>query len=306
VAVQDWKVKNGVGASTLVLPQPQNNTKPPADLLSFLEQTMQYLPRLEWEKRFAQRLVCDSQGQALSIDSAYKVGQRVYYWRDAGDEPRVPFEEQVIYQDEHIVVADKPHFLPVAPTGRYVQESLLVRLKKRLNLAELAPIHRIDRDTAGLVLFSVNAAERGAYMQLFRERTVRKVYECLAPHLEHLPATLKRRSRMVPSPSHFMQMCEEPGEPNSETLIERLQVLGALAHYRLTPLTGKRHQLRVHMNALGAPICNDGIYPVLTPEPPLEDLAYDKPLALLAKSLAFNDPITQQVRCFESRQILPR
>jgi tRNA pseudouridine32 synthase / 23S rRNA pseudouridine746 synthase len=292
-------VRAGVSASTLVLPQ---RDELPLNLLSFLEHAAHNSSRIDWQNRLKNGLVVDAQGQALSIDAPYIVGQRIHYWRDAGDEPRIPFDERIIYQDEHILVADKPHFLPVAPTGRYVQETLLVRLKNRTGLEDLVPIHRIDRDTAGLVLFCVQRAERDAYAALFRERRVSKVYECIAPFSEQLIFPLTRQTRLEDSPHVFLQMIETVGEPNSETRIELIERMGDRARYRLHPITGKRHQLRVHMNALGLPMCGDGIYPVLTPEVAVP--SYEAPLQLLAQSLAFCDPVTGLAHEFDSQMQL--
>jgi tRNA pseudouridine32 synthase / 23S rRNA pseudouridine746 synthase len=299
-----WRIRDGVSASTLVLPQRHELNFAPADLLSFLEQTYQEMRRPTWQNRLQSGDVLDAHGQALSIDTPYTPGQRIYYWRHAGQEPRIPFDEEIIYQDEHILIADKPHYLPVTPTGRYVQETLLVRLRKRTGLADLAPIHRIDRDTAGLVLFSVKADERGAYMRLFRQRQVDKVYECIAPYRADLKFPQLRQTRLEDSPQSFMQMVEMPGEPNTKTQIELLEASSAWARYRLKPLTGKRHQLRVHMNALGLPIVGDGIYPALLPEPSLDALRYDAPLQLLAQQLSFTDPFTQKKHIFLSAKKL--
>ncbi|MBS7807548.1 pseudouridine synthase [Variovorax sp. PCZ-1] len=264
----------------------------PDSLLSFLEHSAHNSRRLDWEKRLKNGLVVDDDGQALAIDAPYLTGQRIHYWRDAGIEPRIPFDEQIIYQDDHILVADKPHFLPVTPTGGYVQETLLVRLKKRTGLTDLTPMHRIDRDTAGLVMFCIRVQERDAYAAMFRERQLRKIYECIAPYSRHIDFPLIRKTRLVSSPDSFMQMVEIPGEPNSETHIDLIEGLGEYARYQLRPISGKRHQLRVHMNALGLSIRGDGIYPTLTPETAQAD--YDHPLQLLAKCLAFTDPVTSK------------
>jgi tRNA pseudouridine32 synthase / 23S rRNA pseudouridine746 synthase len=297
-------LRDGVSASTMFLadiPEPER----PSSLLLFLEQTTQQSRRLDWENRFKNGLVLNSQGQPLPVDSPYLAGQRIYYWRDAGAEPRIPFNEQILYQDAHILVADKPHFLPVAPTGRYVQETLLVRLKKRTGIADLVPIHRIDRDTAGLVMFCVRAQDRDAYAALFRQRQVRKVYECIAPVSDVLQFPLLKVSRLHVSPHSFMQMEEVQGSINSETHIELLERQGQRARYQLAPLTGKRHQLRAHMHALGLPIEGDGIYPVLTPEPPAGAVPdYSRPLQLLAREIVFTDPITGQLRQFKTTQTL--
>ncbi len=283
-------MRDGVSASTRVLPLLKELDFLPTSLLSFLEHTSQNPQGLDWENRLQKGLVCDSGGLSLPLDAPYLPSQRIYYWRDAGPEPRIPFEEQIIYQDDHILVADKPHFLPVTPTGRYVQETLLVRIKKRTGLADLTPMHRIDRDTAGLVMFSVRPQDRDAYAAMFRERKIHKTYVCNAPFSPAISFPLVRKTRLVESPHSFMQVTEVQGEPNTETRIERIEQQGQFARYRLEPVTGKRHQIRVHMNGLGLPIVGDGIYPVLTPETQQPD--YSQPLQLLAKELVFDDPVT--------------
>jgi tRNA pseudouridine32 synthase / 23S rRNA pseudouridine746 synthase len=293
-------MRDGVSASTRVLPPLQELNFMPAGLLSFLEHTTQYSRRLDWENRLKNGLIVDSEGRNLPLDAPYVPGQRIYYWRDAGVEPRVPFDEQIIYQDAHILVADKPHFLPVTPTGRYVKESLLVRLKQRTGLSDLTPMHRIDRDTAGLVMFCVQQQDRDKYAAMFRGRSLQKTYECIAPFSANISFPRLRKTRLVTSPDSFMQMVEADGEPNSETLIDLIEPLsGGLARYSLQPISGKRHQLRVHMHGLGLPIIGDGIYPKLTPETAEPD--YSQPLQLLAKELAFEDPVTGLKHRFVSR-----
>jgi tRNA pseudouridine32 synthase / 23S rRNA pseudouridine746 synthase len=183
-----------------------------------------------------------------------------------------------------------------------VQETLLVRLKNRTGLADLTPMHRIDRDTAGLVMFCVRAQDRDAYAKLFRERKLHKTYECIAPFSPEIRFPLVRKTRLIESPDSFMQMAETQGEPNSETrieLIERMGEQGQWARYSLQPITGKRHQLRVHMHGLGLPIIGDGIYPTLTPETAEPD--YSQALQLLAKELVFVDPVTGLSHHFTSR-----
>jgi tRNA pseudouridine32 synthase / 23S rRNA pseudouridine746 synthase len=269
-----------------------------------------------WLERFAAQDVLNAQGQPVAADTrldrvdcvtgkpAY-IKQHLHYYRHVEAEPCIPFEAQVLYQDAHWVVADKPHFLPVTPSGRYVQETLLVRLKRQLGLPDLAPLHRIDRDTAGLVLFSVNAAERGQCQSIFRNSMVQKTYEAIAPYRADLALPLVRESRLEDSPI-YMQMHEVPGPPNSRSEIELIETLpNKLARYRLKPITGKRHQLRVHMNALGLPLLNDGIYPTLTPEQHFLTAAdYAKPLQLLAKFIGFTDPFGGAVREFDSLKTL--
>ena len=242
-------------------------------------------------------LVADEFGDPVTAQRPFQGHMRLYYYRALPFEARIPFEATVLFQDEHLVVADKPHFLPVTPSGHYLQETLLVRLKNQLGIDSLTPIHRIDRETAGLVLFSVRPEERNAYQALFRRHEIVKHYEALAPWRPELRFPLQRKTRIVEDEPFFRQR-EVPGEANSETLIEVLQVRGEQALYALSPVTGKKHQLRVHMNALGLPICNDRMYPPVDATP-ADD--YAQPLQLLAKSIAFTDPLSGKARRFESR-----
>ena len=273
---------------------------PPGDwptITDFLVQRFPAIARETWLQRMRDGLVADEFGAPVTPDRPYRGHMRVYYYRALEDEPRVPFEAQVLYRDEHLVVADKPHFLPVTPSGHYVQETLLVRLKNSLGLEGLAPLHRIDRETAGLVLFSVEPAERDAYQALFRQHEVAKRYEAIAAWREGMAFPLTRQSRIVQGEPFFRQQ-EADGPPNSETRISVLEVLGEHARYALSPVTGKKHQLRVHMHALGLPILNDRIYPPVHPTP---DDDYAHPLQLLAKSLRFRDPLTGEDRAFQTR-----
>jgi tRNA pseudouridine32 synthase / 23S rRNA pseudouridine746 synthase len=273
-------------------------------ITDFLADRFPAIPRSTWLQRMADGDVEDEFGVPVTPDRPYQGHIRVYYYRDLEVEPRIPFDEVILHQDEHLIVVDKPHFLPVTPSGKYLQETVLVRLKRKLGLDDLVPIHRIDRDTAGLVLFSAQPATRDAYQALFRDRTIHKTYEAIAPYRPDLVFPLTRHSRIVEDKSEgrgFMTQAEVDGAPNALTHIKVLVVKGDLARYQLTPVTGKRHQLRVHMHALGLPIVGDGIYPILTPEGQID---YDNPLQLLAKSIEWLDPITGKVRRFESQRIL--
>ena len=272
-------------------------------MLDFLVERFPAISRDVWAQRMQAGLVADEFGARVTPARPYQGHIRIYYYRDLPAEPRIPFEETVLYQDAHLVVADKPHFLPVTPSGHYLQETLLVRLKNKLGLNDLIPIHRIDRETAGLVLFSVNLAERNAYQSLFRRHEVVKHYEAIASTAassNDLVFPLTRKSRIVEDTPFFRQR-EIEGTPNSETHIRVLQVMASKAHYALSPVTGKKHQLRVHMNALGLPILNDRMYPPVANTP---DDDYSLPLQLLAKSIAFTDPVTGQARRFESHLAL--
>lgn len=268
-------------------------------LLDFLVDRLSTVSRDDWHKRMAQGEVLDESATALSPDAPFLPGARVYYYRHLADEPAVPFQEAVLFQDEHLLVVDKPHFLPVTPAGRYVQQSLLVRLKNRLGIDALSPIHRIDRETAGLVVFSLRPQDRGAYQALFRERAVTKTYEAIARFDGHRSWPAERLSRIVEEDDAFFRMTETAGDPNSETRIDLLEQRDEWARYVLTPVTGKRHQLRVHMNALGLPIAGDQFYPrVLRRSDEPEDFA--NPLRLLARGIGFTDPVTGEVRQFRS------
>lgn len=244
--------------------------------------------------------VVDEAGQRLIPTSPYRTGAYVFYYRELDSEPHIPFNEEIIHADEHILVVDKPHFLPVIPAGKYLRETLLVRLRKQGVAEDLVPIHRLDRETAGLIMFSVNARTRGDYTGLFREKRVRKVYEALASVTDTLPLPTVRRSR-IETGEPFFRMREVAGEPNAETLIELIdRPDDAVARYRLTPRTGKKHQLRIHLAALGIPIMNDRLYPELTASG--DD--FSQPLKLLARSISFADPVTGEQRKFESKQVL--
>ena len=288
-------MRDGVTPSCVVLPSQGQGS-----MLDFLAARLPTVSAGGWAQRMAQGDVVDEFGVPVTSGRRFTPGIRLYYYRALDDEAVIPFEEQVLYQDEHILVADKPHFLPVVPGGRYLQHTLLVRLKSRLGLPALSPVHRIDRDTAGLVLFSVQQRTRGAYQALFRNRQITKHYDAIAPWRADLAFPREHTSRLEESPQ-FFRMQEVPGEPNSHTHMQVLEVAGDWARYRLSPITGKRHQLRVHMAALGLPLRNDPFYPVVN-DPPEGD--YSRPLQLLARSLAFVDPVTGESRVFESRQAL--
>lgn len=285
-------VRDGIPASRLQLP--------PGPWSTVLQALCAHFPAVDeatWRERFARGRVLDAQGQALDVATPYRCGAEVQYFREVAEEPVIPFTESIVFADAHIVVANKPHFLPVAPAGAYVRETLLTRLVQRVGNPDLVPLHRIDRDTAGLVLFSADRRSRAAYQALFRERRIDKRYLALAPPLPHLPFPHVHRSRLQPG-EPFFRMAEVAGEANSETLIEVVTRGERLWLYRLQPVTGRKHQLRVHMAALGAPIHHDRCYPQL------RDVAvgdFSRPLALFAQSLAFADPLSGEPRQFAAR-----
>ncbi|MFN3860292.1 MAG: pseudouridine synthase [Roseateles sp.] len=281
-------LRDGVAASAVFCPP-----GPWPTTAAFLAER---LPRVcDWPERLARGDVVDDDGRPVAV--TYQANRRIYYWRYLADEPVVPFEARIVFQDEHLLVADKPHFLPVTPSGLYARQTLMARLRHATGLADLVPIHRLDRETAGLVVFSVRPQDRDAYHRLFRERSVDKVYDAIAPaHPGPWPRTLRHRL-VEPDTEQFLQMQVVAGEPNAETHIDLVELLpGGLARYELRPLTGQRHQLRAQMNALGLPIVGDRIYPVLQPHenPP----RFDAPLQLLAREIGFIDPVTGGARRF--------
>ncbi|WP_374603567.1 pseudouridine synthase [Arenimonas sp.] len=283
---------DGLAASTLQLP--------PGDWPTVLDCLCDRFPaiaRVSWLDRMARGRVLDDRGHGISPETPFRVGLEVHYYREVADEPRIPFEEAVLHADEHLLVADKPHFLPVAPAGAHVHETLLGRLVRRTGNPNLVPLHRIDRETAGLVLFSTNPRSRARYQALFRDRRIGKHYEALAPALPDIGFPLVRSSRLVAG-EPFFRMQETAGPANSETGIDVLERIGALWRYALAPVTGRKHQLRVHMAALGAPIANDPLYPTVRHRDPAD---FSAPLKLLAKTLSFADPFDGTERRFCSQ-----
>jgi tRNA pseudouridine32 synthase / 23S rRNA pseudouridine746 synthase len=237
-------------------------------------------------------------GRAVAPDTAYVPGMFVWFHRELPEEVPVPFPLDVVYRDEHIVVADKPHFLATTPRGSHVAETALARLRRELGLPTLSAAHRLDRLTAGLVLFTVRPEERGAYQTLFRDRQVRKEYDAVAPYEPALALPRTVRSRIVKERA-VLAAREVEGEPNAVTRVELAEHRGdGLARYRLVPTTGQTHQLRVHMSALGVPILGDPLYPEVTAAVPAGD--FRRPLQLVARALEFTDPVTGMEHRFRS------
>ena len=288
-------VRDGVAPSFVWLPPGSWLT-----LGAYFEHRFPAITKSVWDARAARNEVRDERGLLLTMDSPYRVGACVFYYRELLDETPIPFVEEILFRNEQILVVDKPHFLPVTPGGRFLHESLLVRLKRSTGIETLVPIHRLDRETAGVMLFSIDPTTRNLWQNLFRERAIHKVYEALAGVSDTLTFPLTLRSRIVQD-DRFFRMKEEEGEPNAETTISLLTRINEQALYRLQPVTGKMHQLRVHMNSLGLPILNDGFYPDALP---CKGDDFSAPLKLLARSLSFEDPVTGERRFFESRRHL--
>ena len=330
-------MRDGVSASRVAV-----HPGPWVTVAQFLQARMPTVA--DWPKRLLRGEVLDATGQAVHERAPAEAGAVLWYWRQPPPEPRLPFEVEVLFQDEQLVIVDKPHFMSVTPGGQHLHETVLVRLKKQLQISTLVPMHRLDRETAGVMAFIVRPEDRNAYQGLLRQQRVHKVYEAVAPWRADLLLPQVYSSRLASQDGDgFMQMLTLPGEPNAHTRIELIQCWAApadagedavptlapralcatfapvtslapiaslapvttLAHYRLTPLTGRKHQLRVQLCALGLPIVGDRIYPRLWPQPaPGTTPDYSRPLQLLARELAFTDPCNGQPRHFVSRRHL--
>ena len=288
---------NQVPASTEVASHVELPPGPWRTVLAFLCERFPAVPEGTWRSRLQRGRVTDAAGRTICADQAYQSGLRLRYYRELAYEIPIPFQANILHRDEHLLVVDKPHFLPVTPSGRFVRECLLARLRHELGLNTLVPLHRIDRETAGLVLFSLNPRTRGEYQRLFAERRIHKTYEAVAPSLLRQDFPLTYRSNLTRGEPFYCTR-EVPGPANSETRIEVLKHGEALSHYRLHPVTGRKHQLRVHMAALGAPILNDPLYPQLRHR--AED-DFSQPLMLLAQALEFEDPVSNEIRSFRSQ-----
>ena len=236
--------------------------------------------------------VFSADGVVLDARTEMPAGSFVYHYRDLPDEVVVPFDVPVLYRDDHIVVVDKPHFLATMPRGSHIAQTALVRLRRELDLPELSPAHRLDRLTAGVLLFTVRREVRGAYQTMFARGEVTKTYLAVSSAEPGLVEPQVVSNRIIKQRG-VLQARIEPGEPNAETLVEPL----GGGRYRLTPRTGRTHQLRLHMATLGVPIDNDPLYPEVLPVQPVD---FTAPLRLIAQRLEFDDPLTGEHRCFVS------
>ncbi len=198
--------------------------------------------------------MCDSLGVPVHWDDPVIPGGFYFFHRPVPAEERIPFEVSIVWEDDDLLVVDKPHFLASTPNGRFVRESVVTRLRVDRGEPDLVAIHRLDRITAGLLILSRRPETRGRYQRLFQDRQVTKTYRALAPSPpDVLDFPLTRRSRLH-KPTGGRQVLEVPGEANAISRIDHLgEVAGrpGVSEYRLEPLTGKTHQPRVHMNALG-------------------------------------------------------
>lgn len=294
-------VRDGVGATRLHVPL----QGPWPTIADYMVERFFHLDPDALLERFDRGEIVGREGTPLTRETALGAVEFIWYYRKPPPEIPIPFSEQILYQDDDLVVIDKPHFVPTTPGGRYLQNSALVRLRRRLDNPDLAPIHRLDRATAGLLMFSARPQTRGAYQLLFENRQVEKVYEAVSARpseWDGADAALAGQSFPAVYRNHIVKLRGEVcvqvdagREPNSETLIELLAIDERVVHTLLRPRTGKMHQLRVHLAALGLGILNDSFYPELLPERPDD---FGRPLQLLARELRFVDPLSGEERVF--------
>lgn len=256
-----------------------------------------------WRERIELGNVHFDDGELIGFNTPYQAHRRICYYREVASEAQVPFKEEVLFENEDFMVVDKPHFLPVHPAGKYVNETLVNRLRIKTGFEELSSAHRIDRSTAGLVLCVKTREKRGLYQQLFVDGTVKKIYLAAGK----LPAETGRthwhiQERMEPHDDFCRMRIVPEGVPNSESLIDLIERRDGIGLFRLQPVTGKKHQLRVHLCAIGAGILNDPLYPDCSTEASEEN--YDRPMQLLAHRLEFTDPVTGREMMFTSKRAL--
>ncbi|MBI3545158.1 MAG: pseudouridine synthase [Gammaproteobacteria bacterium] len=290
----------GIAKYHSVVTMPETD-KPYPSIAEFLFKRFPAISAQQWTQRIREGKVLDDGGSAIDAHTKYAPAKRLFYFREIENEPVIPFAEQILFQDAQILVACKPHFLPVTPGGRYVEECLLNRLRAKTGIADLAPLHRLDRATAGVVLFSVNPSTRGVYHDLFVRGKIAKIYQALAP--VNMPPPQNQwlvENRMVRGEPRF-KMKIVSGAVNARSRVQLLDIKDKRGLFRLQPLTGKTHQLRLHMSGLGFAIVNDRVYPDLQAA---RDDDFTQPLQLVAAQIQFVDPISGQNREFTSARKL--
>lgn len=292
--------REGIAPSKVWLPQ-----GPWSTVGAFLIERFPHVAEADLRWRLERGDIVNEQGQTMAFDTPYtpQSQQWLWYYREVPNEVPVPFDMPILYADEALIAVDKPHFLATTPGGQYLKHTALTRLRQYFSEMDISPLHRLDRETAGVLLFCRQPELRGAYQTLFQQQAVEREYEAVAPLSPTLSFPLEHRSHLTqPKQALFVEEIDDV-EPNSHTHIELLRITATgYGHYKLTPYTGRKHQLRVHMSALGMPILNDSYYPQRPATPQPDD--YNKPLQLLARCLAFTDPITGSYRSFISSSSL--
>lgn len=284
--------------SVVTLPHTE---KPYPSILAFLGRRFPAISNETWEKRISDGKVLDDMGRLITLATEYAPLRRIFYFREVTVEPVIPFAEKILHLDDELLVACKPHFLPVTPGGRYVNECLLNRLRRSTGIEDLAPLHRIDRETAGIVLFSTNKSSRGDYGTLFMNGQVEKTYQAISACLPFQETASWEVENRIERGEPWFRMRTVPGRANARSSINLVEVKGERARFVLRPQTGKTHQLRLHMGGVGFGIENDRYYPELQEES--ED-NFDTPLQLLAQAVRFKDPFSGGIREFVSERAL--
>lgn len=270
-------------------------------IIDFLTKRFPNIEKEIWEKRILDGKILDESGKKITFSTKYIPGQRLQYFREIPNEPLIPYKEKIIFENAHYIIVDKPHFLPVIPSGPYVNECLLNRLKNSTGNINLTPINRIDRETAGLVMFSSNVSTRGLYNSLFEKRKVTKTYEAITDYkISPGVSEFMIKNRIIKGEPWFRMRCEE-GKVNAITKINLIKMNNKFAHFKLEPVTGKKHQLRLHLSSMGYKIINDRYYPQLQDK---KDTDFSKQLQLLAKEITFIDPLNTKLKTFSSNLTL--
>lgn len=282
--------------SVVTLPEAE---KPYPSILDFFARAFPGISRDTWARRMTAGKVLDDNGRPVAADTEYVPAKRLFYFREVENEPVIPFTETILFQNDEILVAGKPHFLPVIPGGRFVNECLLNRLRARTGIADLTPLHRIDRETAGVVIFSVNRKTRGLYHELFMQGKIAKTYLALAEFIRPPRSTRWVIENKIVRGEPRFKMKIVPGIVNARSTIQLLDARGNRGLFQLNPVTGKTHQLRLHLSNLGFRILNDRVYPELLAE---KDDDFSNPLQLLAKQVRFRDPVTGRSMEFSSER----
>lgn len=289
---------DGVSPSRVYLPK---LPKPPACIFDFLCQSFDHIQPSQWRERFLANLVLDDKANPISMDTPYEQGRTIYYYRQVSDEVDVPFHHEVLFENDHIIVVDKPPFLVVSPTGDYVKQTLLSRLKHTTQNPDLSPIHRLDKETAGVMMFAKRADTRHLYQAMFAHHEIKKTYHAIAGFMPTQTMPTDVRLHLERGSPFYTMRVNPDKSPNTHTHIRLLQVSGRWAKYELTPTTGKLHQLRVHLNHLGIAIKDDPYYPQVIHRAKDD---FTTPLQLLAKQLEFVDPVSGEAWVFCSRREL--
>jgi tRNA pseudouridine32 synthase/23S rRNA pseudouridine746 synthase len=290
-----------ISASSSTVTMPSAETPYPS-ILEFLTRRFPRIGSSCWQQRINAGKVLDEDRTPITVNTKYLPHRQLFYFREVEQERLIPFTETILFRNDHLLVACKPHFLPVIPGGGYVNECLLNRLRTRTENSDLVPLHRIDRETAGIVMFSVNRKTRGLYSRLFADGMIDKSYQALAEYSCDLGKTGWTVENRIVNGEPWFRMVVVPGEPNSRSEIQLADLNGSVARFDLSPVTGKTHQLRIHMSGLGFRILNDRYYPDLQPEQ-ADD--FEKPLRLVAKTVRFRDPVSGKRMEFCSERELP-